>query len=419
MGHRPPLLPTTDARLLFGARALRLFAYGLLSIVLVLYLTSAGLNDKTVGLLLTLSLFGDAAVSLWITTRADRHGRKLMLLTGAALIAGAGIAFASTQNLALLLVAATLGVISPSGGEMGPFIAIEQAALAQVVSDRSRTRVFAWYSLVGSFATASGALVGGALAALLQRAGWPAFESYRAVVAVYAAIGIALIAVFARLSAAVEASSAARTTVSRDEGRPAFGLQRSRPVVVRLSALFGLDAFAGGFIVQSILAYWFHLRFGLDPAALGAIFFGANLLAGFSALAAARIAERIGLIQTMVFTHLPSNVLLMFVPLMPNATAAVALLLVRSLISQMDVPTRQSYTMAVVVPEERAAAAGVIGVSRSVGTALSPALATMCVAQPALMSLPFFLAGGLKIVYDLLVYRSFSAVQLPEEVNTP
>lgn len=412
MTGRIPLLPTKDARLLFAARALRLFAFGLLSIVLVLYLTSAGIDDRAVGLLLTLSLFGDAAVSLFLTTRADRRGRKRMLVAGAMLIAAAGIAFASTRSLPVLVLAAILGILSPSGGEVGPFIAIEQAALAQVVSDRARTRVFAWYSLVGSLATASGALAGGALASVLQRLGWSEFESYRAVIFAYAAIGASLTVLFTRLSHAVETAPSPAASAPASGQR--FGLKQSRPVVVRLSALFGLDAFAGGFIVQSILAYWFHLRFGLDPAILGTIFFWANLLAGLSALAAARIAARIGLIRTMVFTHLPSNVLLLFLPLMPSAPAAIGLLLARSTISQMDVPTRQSYTMAVVIPEERAAAAGVIGVSRSVGTALSPVLAGICVANPALTSLPFFLAGGLKIVYDLLIYRGFSSVRVPE-----
>jgi MFS family permease len=178
-------------------------------------------------------------------------------------------------------------------------------------------------------------------------------------------------------------------------------------VVARLAGLFSLDAFAGGFVVQSIVAYWFHLRFAVEPALLGGIFFGANLLAGLSALLAVRVAARIGLVNTMVVTHLPSNVLLFLVPLMPTLPLAVAVLLLRFSISQMDVPTRQSYTMAVVSADERSAAAGVTGVARTSGAALSPAIATPLLANPALMGLPFFLAGGLKIVYDLLLWRSF------------
>jgi MFS family permease len=186
-------------------------------------------------------------------------------------------------------------------------------------------------------------------------------------------------------------------------------------VVLRLSALFALDALAGGFVMQSLLAYWFHVRFGVEPALLGGIFFGANLLAGLSSLTAARLADRFGLINTMVFTHIPSNVLLILVPLMPNLPLAIGLLLLRFSISQMDVPTRQSYTMAVVSPDERSAAAGVTGVARTVGASLAPVLTGPLLAAPALLSVPLFLAGGLKIVYDLLLYRSFRAHRPPEE----
>jgi predicted MFS family arabinose efflux permease len=181
--------------------------------------------------------------------------------------------------------------------------------------------------------------------------------------------------------------------------------------VLKLSALFGLDAFAGGFVVQSIVAYWFHIRFGVEPAALGGIFFGANVLAGISALAAAWVAARIGLVNTMVFTHLPSNVLLVLVPLMPNLPLAIVVLFARFSISQMDVPPRQSYTMAVVAPDERSAAAGVTGIARSIGAAVSPSLAGLFLSNPAFFGVPFFVAGGLKIIYDILLYRGFRTVK--------
>jgi predicted MFS family arabinose efflux permease len=182
-----------------------------------------------------------------------------------------------------------------------------------------------------------------------------------------------------------------------------------------LCSLFGLDAFAGGFVIQSIVAYWFHVRFGVDPSTLGGIFFMANILAGFSALAAARVAARIGLVNTMVFTHLPSNILLLLVPLMPSLPLAIAVLLVRFSISQMDVPPRQSYTMALVAPGERSAAAGLTGITRTIGASLSPALAGLLISNPALLGVPFFIAGGLKVIYDLLLYRSFQALKAPEE----
>jgi MFS family permease len=402
---------TADGRRLFGTRVARLFAYGFLSVVLVLYLVEAGLSEERVGLLLTLTLLGDTAVSLWLTTRADRFGRRRTLLVGAGLMVFAGVLFALTDSFVLLLVAATVGVISPSGNEVGPFLPVEQAALSEIVPSNERTRVFAWYNLVGSLATASGALAAGALAQGLQRTGLLPLASYRAVVVGYALMGLVLAGLFVRLSAAAEATS----PVSGRLIRARLGLHASRRTVLKLSALFSLDAFGGGLVVQSIVAYWFHVRFGVEPAALGAIFFGANLLAGISALAAARIASRIGLLNTMVFTHIPSNVFLLLVPLMPTMLLAVTMLLLRFSISQMDVPTRQSYTMAVVSADERSAAAGITGVARTTGAGLAPVFAGPLLANPALLSVPFFFAGGLKIVYDLALYASFRHLRPPEE----
>jgi MFS family permease len=394
---------TRDGRILFLTRTVRLFAYGALSVVLVLYLTGLGLSAAQTGLLLTLTLAGDTLVSLAISTRADRVGRRRMLVIGALLMAAAGLAFAGTASFALLLIAGTVGVISPSGNEVGPFLPIEQAALSQIVPGASRTAVFAWYTLAGAFATATGSLAGGALSQTLQGSAHAPVAGYRVVVVLYALLGLLLAACFTRVSRAVELDPA---TAGRAP-KSSWGVGRSRNVVMKLSALFALDAFGGGFVVQSFAAYWFHLRFGVRPATLGGIFFGAHLLAGVSALLASRIAARIGLVRTMVFTHLPSNVLLMLVPLMPNLHLAVLVLFARFSISQMDVPTRQSYVMAVVDPEERSAAAGITGVARTTGAAIAPLFAGWMFARPALIGVPFMLAGGLKIVYDLLLYRGF------------
>jgi len=404
---------TTDGRLLFATRTIRMFAYGFLSVLLVLYLSSLGLSEAKVGLLLTLTLAGDAAISLFLTTTADRFGRRKTLIIGAILMSFAGIIFAMTHNFILLLIAATIGVISPSGNEVGPFLSIEQASLSHVLPGNKRTHIFAWYNLYGSLATALGALAAGGITQLLQNAGMTALASYRTIVLVYAAAGIVLTAGFFFLTQAVEVE---RSEVSRSAGAKAFlGLHRSRGVVAKLSGLFALDAFAGGFVMQSILAYWLHLRWGLEPAALGATFFVANIVAAISALSASWLASKIGLINTMVFTHLPSNILLILVPLMPNAALAIAVLLLRFSISQMDVPTRQSYVMASVDPDERSAAAGVTAVARSVGASISPSLGTMLLASPMLMGMPFFLGGGLKIIYDLLLYRNFVKLRPPEE----
>ena len=400
-----------DGWLLFSTRCARLFAYGLLSVVLMFYLAAVGLSEAESGLLLTLTLVGDIVISLWLTTHADRLGRRRMLMIGGLLMVFAAVLFALTSNFWLLLLAATVGVISPSGNEVGPFLPIEQAALAQTLAPEHRTGVFSWYNLVGSLATALGSLSGGLIAQFMQGLGYTGTSVFTPLLIIYGGIGLSLVILFAFLSPAAE--------IGPDTPRPktALGLHRSRKVVLRLSALFALDAFGGGFIIQTILSKWFAARFGAEFAQLGGIFFAANILAGISALAAARVAKRIGLVNTMVFTHLPSNILLILIPLAPNLPLAIALLLLRFSISQMDVPARQSYTVAVVSPDERSAASGVTGVARSVGASIAPYLATLCVANPPLLGMPFFLAGGIKIVYDLLLFRGFRTLAPPEEIK--
>jgi predicted MFS family arabinose efflux permease len=238
---------------------------------------------------------------------------------------------------------------------------------------------------------------------------------------VYGTIGAILAIMFAGLSASAEASASRKDPAASPSEQhrrrriwDTLGLARSGKIVFKLSALFSLDAFAGGFILQSIVAYWFHIRYGVQPAALGGIFFGGNILAGISALSASWLARRIGLINTMVFTHIPSNIVLMLVPLMPNLQLAIAMLLLRFSISQMDVPTRQSYTMAVVDPAERSAAGGVTGVARSAGSSIAPAIAGRLLSA-SMFNAPFFVCGSLKILYDILLYRSFRTTQIPEE----
>jgi len=400
-----------DSIVLFSTRIIRLFCYGFLSVVLALYLIQVGLNEKQIGLLLSLTLAGDAGISLWLTTSADRFGRKRTLIIGALLMIGAGLVFILTHNVIVLMAAAIIGVISPSGNEIGPFLSVEQAALTQLLPDQRRTQIFAWYNLVGSFATASGA---GAVAIannLLRARGISELETYRIILMGYAVGGVLLTLLFLTLSSAVE------VPLGKMESAPKrmLGLHRSRNVVLQLSALFALDAFGGALIVQSMMAYWFHKQFHIDIGVIGPIFSAANILAGFSALLAVRLAEKIGLINTMVFTHIPSNILLMLVPFMPTLPLAIGVLLLRFSISQMDVPTRQSYTMAVVAPDERSAASGVTTIARSIGAALSPAVSGILISIPALFKAPFILAGGLKIIYDLLLYNRFRALKPPEE----
>ncbi len=401
-----------DVALLFTARCIRMFGYGLLAVVVVLYLDAVGLSGAEIGLLLTLTLLGDAAISLWLTTHADRLGRRRVLLVGAVLLLAGGLAFAATPVFAVLLVAATIGVISPSGNEVGPFLAVEQASLTQLVDPARRTHLFTRYQLAGSLATAFGALTAGAVVQFAAGRVVEPADAYRAVIVGYALVGVVLAVVFWRVSPAVEVPPA---EVVDPTIRTRLGLHQSQGVVMRLSALFALDAFAGGFVMQSFIAFWFSERFGVDPAVLGVILFGANILAAVSALAAGPLAARFGLVRTMVFTHLPSNVLLILVPLMPTLPLAVLVLLVRFSISQMDVPTRQSYTMAIVAPDERSSAAGVTGIARSLGVAASPLIAAPLLIGSAYIGAPFVIAGSLKIVYDLLLYRRFQAVRPPEE----
>ena len=406
---------SSDGWLLFVTRFARLFAYGSLSVILVFYLIGLGLTEGQVGLVLTLTLVGDVIVSLYLTTRADRIGRRRMLVVGSILMAAAGLAFACTSNLLLLAIAGTIGVISPSGNEVGPFLSIEQAALAHIVPSAARTEVFAWYTLAGSFATALGALFGGGLTQALQHTSMSNVQSYRAVVFLYAILGVALALLFLRLSMSVEVDRGSNKPTDSSGVASILGIARSRNIVLKLSGLFALDSFAGGFVVQSFAAYWFYLRFGVQPATLGAIFFWANVFAGISARFATRLAARIGLIRTMVVTHLPSNVLLILVPLMPNLSLAVGVLLLRFSISQMDVPTRQSYTLAVVPAEERSAAGGFTGVARTTGAAISPLFVGFMFARTAWINVPFFLAGALKILYDLLLYKEFVSIPPVEE----
>ncbi|HQV70182.1 MAG TPA: MFS transporter [Thermoflexales bacterium] len=395
-----------DIRLLFITRITRMFAYGFLSVSLALYLSRLGLSAQQIGFVFTFTLVGDAVISLWLTTNADRRGRKKMLIIGSALMLMAGVVFAITREPALLALAATIGVISPSGKEIGPFLSIEQASLSQLIPNEKRTSTFAWYNLSGSMALALGALSGGLVVQALLEMGVEVVNADRVLVVVYAAFGLLLMALYTRITPQAEAPS---TNVKMD----ALGLGKSRGIVLKLSALFALDAFAGAFVIDSFIAYWLSQKFNVEPAVLGSIFFGTNLLAGFSALLASRMAEKFGLINTMVFTHIPSNILLILVPLMPNLPLAIGMLFLRFSISQMDVPTRQSYTMAVVSPEERSATSGVTTIARSVGSAIAPSIAGPLLAT----SWPFFISGGLKIVYDLLLWHNMRAVKPPEEMK--
>jgi MFS family permease len=403
---------TSDRWLLFGSRSVRLFAYGLLSVILALHLAAVGMNDQQIGVLLTLTLVGDALVSLLVSRIADRVGRRWMLLVGSGLMIFAGVVFALTSQPLVLTAVAFIGTLSPTGNEAGPFLAIEQAALAQITVSQRRTHVFAWYNLVGSMATAIGALIGGITAETLQHWGSSPLQSYRALFGVYALLGTLLGSLFLVLSLRVEVVPTHDSHNVRKGG-----LHQSRSIVHWLSFLFMFDSFAGGLVVQSLLAYWFHLRFGADATTLGQLFFLVHVVAGLSALVAARIAGRFGLINTMVFTHIPANVFLLLTPLMPTLSLAMAVCILRYCVAQMDVPARHSYLMAVVAADERSAAAGVTTFARTAGSALAPSI-TGALFGASFLSIPFFLAGSIKIAYDVALYFCFRRVKPPEEQDS-
>jgi len=385
---------------------LRTFAYGYLAVVIALYLAQLGLDTIQIGLVLSAAILGSALMTVVWALAADRYGRRRTVATMAVLMIAGGLLFAFGSSFPLLLLGAFTGTISATSSEVGAFLTVEQAILPQTAPPERRTWLFSIYAFVANIAQAAGSLFAGAVAAFTAL-GLVGADAYRPLFVLYAVIGLLNLAIFLSLSDKVEAA--------RVEGERRFlGVHRSTGTVARLGALFGLDAFAGGLVVQSLVAYWFFLRWGFDPGQLGVLFFFVNVVSGLSLLAASWVAGRIGLINTMVFTHLPASVLLVLVPLMPTAALAAAMFLARMSISQMDIPTRQSYTMAVVDPDERTAAAGLTNVARSTASAISPAITGWAFSVAAL-GLPFFLAGAMKIAYDLLVFFSFRGLRPPEE----
>ncbi|HET7295281.1 MAG TPA: MFS transporter [Vicinamibacteria bacterium] len=395
-------------RLIFAGRALRSFGFGWLSVILALYLDARGFSGAAIGAVFTATMVEDALLTMLLSTVAGRFGPARVMAATAPLMAVGGVVLATAEAPWLLVVGAVLGTLSPNGQEAGPFAPMEQALLPGTVGKGSVVRAFGWYNVFAFLPSALGAAAAGGAMGWSAQAGIGEVQAQRAMLLAYAAIGVALTGLYALLSARLEAqpAPAARAALG------ALGLGRSRSAILQLAGLQGLDALAGGFIMQSLLAYWFHLRFGAGPAALGALFFGTSLLSGLSFLVATRIAERVGLLNTMVFTHLPSNLMLLAVPYMPTFESAGTLLLARHLLSQMDVPTRQAFTMALVAPEERPAASGLTTSVRAFAQACAPLVAglTLAAASPA----PFLFAGGLKVVYDLSLFVRFRGVRLAE-----
>src|SRR3954466_1001578 len=403
-----PVLPdgaAPEARLLLVARGLRAFGDGLVSLILPVYLLALGYGAFEAGVLASATLAGSALLTLIVGLTAHRASGRVLLMGASVVMLLTGVAFVVSQEFWPLLLVAFVGTLNPSTGDVSVFLPLEQAQLAHLVSDRDRTRLFARYSFVGSSAAAVGALCAGFPEIVAGLAGLAPKQALQTVFVLYAALGGAVFLLYARLP---------RTGSSSLTPVPAHPLRPSRRTVLLLAALFSLDSFAGGLVVQSLLALWLFERFGLSLATTGAIFFWSGLLSAASYPAPVPLARRVGLVNTMVFTHLPANVCLVLVPFAPSLGVAVALLLARSALSQMDVPTRTSYVMAVVEPAERAAAASVTAVPRGLAAAASPLLAGALLASSG-FGWPLVAGGGLKIAYDLALLAMFRRVRPPEE----
>ncbi|HTD57567.1 MAG TPA: MFS transporter [Solirubrobacteraceae bacterium] len=398
---------------------MRAFAYGMLGVLLAVSLTQRGLSPVAIGALITVSLVGDFFGTYLIGLYADRWGRRRTLVALAGLMALTGAIFGLLSFYPILLIAGFFGTLGTSGSETAPFLPIEQAIVPQIVRSERRTATFARYNLVASFAGAMGALAAG-LPDVLTHTGISLSSGIRLMFGLYVLAAFVAAVLAMRLSPSVEADSRPQATNGAQHRRwpPRFtpALHRSRSIVMRLAALFSVDALAGGLIVQSLVALYFHLRFGVPLGTLGVLFFAANSLSALSFLVAVPLARRFGLLNTMVFTHLPSNLLLAVVAFMPTFPLAAAVLLLRQLLSQMDVPTRQAYTMALVAPEERTAAASVTSLARSAGSAASPVISGALLQGMLLtLGLPFVIAGAMKSIYDLTLWRTFRQVRVIEE----
>ena len=387
---------------IFFARALRDFGDGFVAILLPVYLTALGLSAFDVGVIATAALLGSALLTLGVGFLGARYDVRALLLAASALMIVSGLAYAAANDYAVLLVVAFVGTINPSGGSTSVFVPLEHTVLSGAVAPARRTWAFARYSLIGALAGAAGALVA-ATPDWLAPLGIGTVGAIKIMFAFYAVLG--LIGGFAYLGIA-----------PRKQAQPTSALGPSRGIVYRLAALFAIDSFAGGFVVHSLLALWLFQRFDLSLAAAGTFFFWSGVLSAFSFPVAAWIGSRIGLINTMVYTHIPSSLCLIAAAFAPSVEWALGLLLVRAALSQMDVPTRSSYVMAVVTEAERPAAASVTAVPRSLASAISPALAGALFAA-GYQAWPLLLCGGLKILYDLLLLVAFRSIKPPEEQN--
>jgi MFS family permease len=404
LDHLMPPGVTDDAPKLVAARGMRGFADGMVSVLLASYLTDLGFSAGEVGVLITGTLLGSAALTLAVGLLGGRLSPKQILLVACGLMLMTGVGFASITSFWPLLLVAVVGTLNPSGGDVSIFLPTEQSMLTETVEARHRTSLFARYTLTGTFAAAFGALSAGIPTAIAHWQDIDLLDAERAGFFIYVLVAVLVWLLYTRLSVS-----------PRPAQRPRVPLEKSRGVVLKLSALFSLDSLGGGFVVQSLLALWLYERFDMSVATAGAIFFVAGLLAASSQLLSPVVAERIGLVKTMAYTHIPANSFLILTALMPNAPLAITMLLLRMSFAQMDVPARQSYVMSVVPPEERAAAASVTNVPRSLASAFAPALGGFLLSHTT-FGWTLILGGGTKLLYDVLLLREFAHVHPEEEL---
>ncbi len=400
-----------DGKLLLGARIVRTFSYGFLSVILAIYLKLIGFNDILIGLVLTATLVNSVFFNLFSSAYADKFGRKKILALYAALMIVSAIIFFVTDNYVALVIAALVGTINVTGSEVGAFLSLEQALLPQTVKDvKKRNSIFAIYNSVGTFAMSAGVMVSGLPSLLQKYYGFDEIGAIKFLFLIYATCAIATLAIYLTLSKNIEVRS--QTPKSNLSLKNISS--KSKGIIGKMSLLFAVDSFGGGFVIQSIVSFWFYTRFGADLSTLSYVFTIAGILTAVSYIASTRIASKIGLVNTMVFTHIPSNVLLILLAFSPSFSIAMSLYFARMSLSQMDVPTRQSYLMGVVNEDERIPAAVFTNTSRNIAQATSPSLIGLVISALSL-SAPFVFGGVLKIAYDIGIFFSFRKIKPPEE----
>ena len=406
-----------DGKLILAARMVRTFAYGFLSVILAIYLKLIGFDDIFIGLILTFTLVNSVIFTLVASFYADRIGRRKMLIAYAALMSISGTIFFASNNYVALITAAFIGTINVTGTETGVFLSIEQAILPQTINYiKKRNTVYALYNMVGTFAMSAGILASGLPSILEHEYGSNQVDSIRVLFILYSVLGIGVLGIYFSLSKKIEVQENTNTNTNNMPKALKQTLSpKSKEVIGKLSGLFAIDSFAGGFVIQSVVSLWFFTKFGVDLTTISYIFSIAGVLTAFSFIVAAKIADKIGLVNTMVFTHIPSNILLILVAFAPTLPLAIIFYLARMALSQMDVPTRQSYIVAVVKDEERTAAAGITNISRNIAQSISPSLAGFIFQSLSFLSAPFVLGGVMKIAYDVLLYLNFRNMKAPGE----